>query len=235
MSKITPTQAKKNVGKLLRALQKLYPEANCALEHQNPFQLLIATILSAQCTDARVNMVTPSLFKEFPTPEKMAQAKPSEIEGLISSTGFFRQKAKSLLGSSKIISDEYGGEVPRTMEELNALPGVGRKTANVVMGNAFGKAAGIVVDTHVKRLSNRMGLTKQKNPEKIELELNKLIPQKHWINLPHWLITHGRQVCDARKPKCNECSLLKLCPRVGLPKLKEAVVKKQMSYKQVSS
>jgi len=219
--------------KLIQKLKKLYPDADCALHHKSPFQLLISTILSAQCTDARVNMVTPKLFEKYPTPQKMAVATNKEIEKIIESTGFYRQKTKSLLGTAKTLLEKHKGEVPKSMEDLNSLPGVGRKTANVVMGNAFGKAGGIVVDTHVKRLSFRLGLTKQKDPTKVELELNKIIPHKYWIDLPHWLITHGRQVCNARKPKCEECGLLKLCPRKGLPKLKLQKVKHSIGFKEL--
>lgn len=229
-----------DIKKIISKLQKMYPGAECSLTHESPFELLIATVLSAQCTDARVNIVTPALFKKYPTPEAMAKADKSDIERLISSTGFFRQKTKSLLGTSQKIVAEHGGEVPQTVEELTALPGVGRKTANVVLGNAFGKPAGIVVDTHVKRLSFRLGLTKQTDPEKIEKELNQIVPKQHWVNFPHWLIQHGRAVCMARNPQCESCELLSICPRKGLSKIKsvkgvqKTLVKRSVSHYELS-
>ena len=199
-------------NQLVEALPRVYPEAHCELDFKTPLQLLIATILSAQCTDKRVNMVTPTLFARYRTAADYARAKPAELEKLIQSTGFFRSKTKSIRAVSAVIEKTYGGKVPQTMAELHALPGVGRKTANVVLGNAFHKNEGIVVDTHVMRLSQRLGLTTQQDPEKIERDLMKLIPQKHWTNWSHWLIWHGRRRCFARKPDCENCELLRLCP-----------------------
>ena len=210
---------KDRARKIARSLAKAYPEAVCALSHDNPFQLLAATILSAQCTDARVNAVTPQLFKTFPTPEKLARATQSEVEDIIRSLGFFRAKAKSLRGMATKLTDEFHGEMPRTIEELITLPGVGRKTANVLLGTAFGIATGVVVDTHVRRLSRRLGLTKHTDPARIERDLMELLPSTEWVNFSHRLIHHGRRICAARKPKCPECPLLSLCPRVGLPPL----------------
>lgn len=201
---------------IYEALAKLYPSAHCALTHRNPFELLVATILSAQCTDERVNMVTPELFKQYPTPQAMAKAKPDDLETLIRSTGFYRNKAKSIRGAALAITQEHAGEVPDTMDELLTLPGVARKTANVVLGNAFGKNEGMVVDTHIGRLSHRLGFTKQTDPKKIEQDLMALFPQDQWTMLAHLLIFHGRQVCKARKPMCSECALYDHCPRVGV-------------------
>ncbi len=201
----------KRVAAILAKLDEGYPEATCALLHQNPFQLLIATILSAQCTDVRVNMVTPVLFKKYPSPEAFAFATPNDLENEIRSTGFFRNKTKSILGASKKIAEEFGGQVPETMEQLLTLPGVARKTANVVLGTAFGIAAGVVVDTHVQRLAGRLDLTKNTDPQKIEQDLMKVIPREKWIAFSHQLIWHGRRVCQARKPRCSECILEPLC------------------------
>jgi endonuclease-3 len=201
----------KRVAAILDILAKTYPGVVCALHHRNAWELTVATILSAQSTDARVNMVTPELFKRFPTPKAMASAPLPEIEELIHSTGFFRNKAKSIKGAAQVVVDEFGGEVPRTMEEMLKLPGVARKTANVVLGSWYGIPSGIVVDTHVMRLSRRLELTKETTPEKIERDLMTIIPQDHWINFSHELIHHGRQVCIARKPKCVDCTLEKLC------------------------
>ena len=198
--------------RLYRGLGKLYPDAHCELNHENPYQLLVATILSAQCTDIRVNMVTPSLFERFPAPSDMAEAKVEEVENLIRSTGFYRNKAKSLISSSRDISISHKNRVPNTMEELLRLKGVARKTANVVLGNAYGKNDGVVVDTHVSRLSTRMGLTQEKAPEKIEVDLMALFPRKNWCLLSHLLIWHGRRVCNARRPRCQECLVARLCP-----------------------
>lgn len=209
---------KDRAKRIYKKLEKLYQDAHCALNHKNPFQLLVSTILSAQCTDVRVNMVTPALFKRFANAKTMAGAKPSELEALIRSTGFFRNKAKSLKNASRVIMDEHGGRVPDTMESLTALPGVARKTANVVLGNAFGKNEGIVVDTHVGRLSQRMGLTKHKDPKKIEQDLMKLFDRSTWALLAHLLIFHGRQVCSARSPQCETCQLIDLCRQVGVKK-----------------
>ncbi len=197
---------------VFKRLKKEFPEAKCALDHQDPFELLIATILSAQCTDERVNKVTPALFKRFPTPEKMAQASLEELEELIHSTGFYKNKAKSLLGASQKIIKEYGGEFPVDMQKLIALPGVGRKTANVVLGNAFNAPEGVVVDTHVTRLSHLLGLSKQNTAEKIEDDLNKLYKKNQWVMISHFLILHGRKTCIARRPKCESCILADLCP-----------------------
>lgn len=203
----------------VRGLARLYPDAKCSLNHETPFQLLVATILSAQCTDARVNLVTPALFKRYPDAFALAKAPQAEVERLIQSTGFFRNKAKSLIACSQALAERHGGEVPRTLEELTPLPGVGRKTANVVLGNAFG-VPGMVVDTHVKRLSGRLGLAKQKTPEKIEQELMAVVPRAEWVNLAHRLIDHGRRVCLAQRPKCDACALAEFCPRIGVGKKK---------------
>jgi endonuclease III len=197
---------------LVRVLPEVYPDAHCELNFKTPLQLLIATILSAQCTDMRVNMVTPALFARYRTPADYAKAKPADLEKAIQSTGFFRNKTRSIRAATATIEKKHGGRVPETMAELHALPGVGRKTANVVLGNAFHKNEGIVVDTHVARLSERLGLTVQKDPEKIERDLMKLIPQQQWTNWSHWLIWHGRRRCFARKPDCQNCELFRLCP-----------------------
>lgn len=200
------------MSELLRLLHEAYPDATCALHHRNAFELLVATILSAQCTDERVNQVTPALFAQFPTPAALAAADREEVEGLIRSTGFYHNKAKSIQTAAQRIVSAYGGDVPATMDELLTLAGVARKTANVVLGVVYGIADGIVVDTHVKRLSNRLGLTTATTPEKIERDLQAITPQAEWINLSHLLIFHGRQVCDARKPLCVSCTLRHLCP-----------------------
>jgi endonuclease III len=199
------------VRAILKGLDEAYPAVTCALVHENPFQLLIATILSAQCTDAVVNIVTKTLFTKYPTPKDLAYANPAELEQDIRPTGFFRNKTKSIMGASKRIIEEFGGEAPRTMEELLTLPGVARKTANVVLGTAFGIACGVVVDTHVQRLSGRLDLSKNIDPKKIEQDLMQIIPQERWILFSHQLIWHGRRVCQARKPKCLECNLEQLC------------------------
>jgi endonuclease-3 len=193
-------------------LHRMYPDAHCALDFQNPFQLLVATILSAQCTDKRVNMVTPALFSRYATPAAMAVAKPEELEEMIKSTGFFRNKTKSLLGMSAAVADRHAGVVPSELEELVKLPGVGRKTANVILGNAFGLNEGIVVDTHVTRVSQRLALTKNTDPVKIEQDLLPLFPREQWTLLAHLFIEHGRQICVARNPKCDQCPLSDLCP-----------------------
>ena len=199
------------VREILETLDEAYPKVTCALEHHTPFQLLIATILSAQCTDERVNQVTKTLFAKYRTPKDFAYANPSELEQDIRPTGFFRNKTKSIMGASKKIVEEFGGEVPRTMDELLTLPGVARKTANVVLGTAFGIAVGVVVDTHVIRLSNRLELTRNSDPKKIEQDLMQVIPKEKWILISHQLIWHGRKICQARKPKCVECTLQHLC------------------------
>lgn len=210
---------RKHARKIARALTKAYPDAVCALSHEDPYQLLAATILSAQCTDERVNLVTPVLFRRYPTPESLARSSPTDVEKIIKSTGFFRAKAKNLRGMAAKLVEEFGGQMPRTIEDLTSLPGVGRKTANVVLGTCFGIATGVVVDTHVKRIAHLLGLTKHTNPEKIEQDLMHLLPRSEWVNFAHRLIHHGRRICIARRPKCIECPLLKLCPRVGLPAL----------------
>ncbi len=197
---------------VIKRLRKTYPNAHCALNHSNAFELLIATILSAQCTDARVNIVTADLFRKYRGPKDFLDVSQAELEKDIHSTGFFRNKAKNIQAACKRIIDVYGGEVPDTMEDLLTLGGVARKTANVVLGNAFGIASGVVVDTHVSRISQLLGLTKSKTPEKIEADLAKLVPKKDWIMFPHWMIHHGRQICIARRPKCAECVLNDICP-----------------------
>lgn len=199
------------IAAILDVLAKTYPGVVCALTHRNAWELTVATILSAQCTDVRVNMVTPALFKAFPTPKAMAAASLPEIEELIRTVGFFRSKAKSIQGAARIVVEEFGGKVPQTMDEILRLPGVARKTGNVVLGSWYGIAEGVVVDTHVMRLSRRLELTRQTTPQKIELDLMKIIPQNRWINFSHELIHHGRQVCVARKPRCADCTLEKLC------------------------
>jgi endonuclease III len=199
------------VRAILQKLDEAYPDVTCALVHENPFQLLISTILSAQCTDVRVNQVTKTLFAKYRTPKDFAYADPSDLEQDIRPTGFFRNKTKSIMGASKKIVEEFGGEVPRTMEQLLTLPGAARKTANVVLGTAYGIACGIVVDTHVTRLSARLDLSRQTDPRKIEQDLMKIIPPEKWILFSHQLIWHGRKVCQARKPRCAECNLERLC------------------------
>jgi endonuclease-3 len=206
-------------GRVIRMLQRLrtaYPDAECALQHKNPLQLLTATILSAQCTDTRVNMVTPALFAKYKTASDFASAPPGEIEDVIRSTGFFRNKAKSIRNACRGIIKHYGGKVPDTMQELLQLDGIGRKTASVVLGVAFHKAEGIVVDTHVARLSFRMGLTRQRTPEKIERALMKILPQEDWIDFSHLLIWHGRKRCTARRPDCIQCEVRQPCPKIGV-------------------
>lgn len=198
--------------KILRKLKELYPAAECALRFRNAYELLIATILSAQSTDKTVNEVTPALFAKYPSPHDLAQADLAELERIIHATGFFRNKARNLLGCAQVLVTRHNAEVPQTMAELTALPGVGRKTANVVLGNAFGKNEGIVVDTHVRRLAQRLGFTKHERPEKIEQDLTAWAPQKDWTIFSHLLILHGRQICAARKPRCEECALRAECP-----------------------
>jgi endonuclease-3 len=204
---------------IYRRLGKLYPDAHCALHHSNPFQLLIATILSAQCTDQRVNLVTPILFAHFPNPAAFAQAELTEIEEVIRSTGFFRAKAKNIRAACQAIVERHGGQVPGTLDELVALPGVGRKTANVVLGDGFG-VPGITVDTHVGRLSRRLGFTKQTDPVKVERELMQIWSKSDWTLYNHRMIFHGRQVCFARAPACSRCALIDLCPRIGVTQSK---------------
>ena len=208
--------ADKDVKKLLRGLRKLYPDADCELRHSSPLELLVATILSAQSTDQRVNQVTEHLFAKYKTAADYAAADPEVFEQEVRSTGFYRNKTKLVLGAAKRMVEAYGGEVPGTLEELVTLPGVARKTANLVLGTAFGKPTGVVVDTHVTRLSYRLGLTRQKNPVKIEQDLMAAVPKKDWIFLGHAVILHGRRVCKARKPLCSECGLANVCPRNGV-------------------
>jgi endonuclease-3 len=199
------------VRAILEKLDEAYPDVTCALVHENPFQLLISTILSAQCTDVRVNQVTKTLFAKYRTPKDFAYADPNELEQDIRPTGFFRNKTKSIMGASKKLLEEFGGEVPRTMEEVLTLPGAARKTANVVLGTAYGIASGVVVDTHVARLSERLDLSRNTDPRKIEQDLMKIIPREKWILFSHQLIWHGRKICQARKPRCAECNLERLC------------------------
>jgi endonuclease-3 len=202
--------------KIIAALDRTYPEAHCELNHGDPLQLLVATILSAQCTDKRVNIVTKELFKKYRSAEDYANAPLAELERAVKSTGFFRNKAKNIQACCRKLVELHGSRVPHTMEELTQLDGVGRKTANVVLGNAFGINVGVVVDTHIARLSQRLGLTQQKTPEKIELELMALVPQKQWTLFSHWLIWHGRRRCAARKPDCENCEIKQNCPRIGV-------------------
>jgi endonuclease-3 len=199
------------IAAILKALDEAYPKAECALTHRSPWELLVATILSAQCTDVRVNMVTPELFRRFPTPQKMAKATLPELEALIRTTGFFHNKAKSIQGAAHKIVAEFGGQVPQTLAELITIPGAARKTANVVLGVCFNKAEGVVVDTHVFRIAHRLGLAKGDTPQKVEQELMRIIPQSRWIDFSHQIIHHGRQVCEARKPKCERCNLEQIC------------------------
>ena len=207
----TAAERRERVSAILKWLDKAYPDANCALRHRSPWELLVATILSAQCTDKRVNEVTPGLFEKYPTPTDFAAVKPEVLAQDIRSTGFFNNKAKSVVGAAQRIIAEFGGQVPKTMEALLTVPGAARKTANVVLGTAYGIAAGVVVDTHVSRLSNRLDLTKQSDPVKIEQDLIKILPQERWILFSHQLIFHGRALCIARKPRCAECGLDSLC------------------------
>jgi len=199
------------IAAILKGLDEAYPDVDCALTHRSPWELLVATILSAQCTDVRVNMVTPELFRRFPTPAAMAIATLPELEDLIRTTGFFHNKAKSIQGAARKIVNEFNGQVPQTLAELITIPGAARKTANVVLGVCFGKAEGVVVDTHVFRIARRLGLAKAETAEKVEQELMQILPKNRWIAFSHQLIHHGRQVCDARKPKCDRCNLEQLC------------------------
>jgi endonuclease III len=216
--KETKEQLKERAGQIIRALKKSYPQAACALNHANPFELLIATILSAQCTDERVNIVTANLFRKYRGPEDYASVAREELERDINSVTFFRNKAKSIQEAGRLLIEKHDGQVPRTLEDLVELPGVGRKTANVVLGTAFGIPTGVVVDTHVSRLSQRLGLTENKQPEKIEADLIELLPKKEWIDFSHRLIWHGRKICQARKPMCEKCGLEKFCPSSTLKK-----------------
>ncbi len=205
-------ELKTRTREVIRRLKRAYPGAKCSLNHSNPFELLVATILSAQCTDERVNIVTADLFRKYRKPEDYLKVPPRELEKDIQSTGFFRNKTKSIQGTAKMLTEQYGGEVPQTMDELLELPGVARKTANVVLGNAFDIHAGVVVDTHVTRLSHRLGFTQQKTAEKIEQDLIPIVPKKDWVIFPHLMIYHGRKICKARTPLCAECIIEKQCP-----------------------
>jgi endonuclease III len=208
----TTDELKKRVRDVIRRLKRAYPDAKTALNHSNAFELLVATILSAQSTDERVNIVTADLFRKYRKPEDYLKVPPSELEKDIHSTGFFRNKTKSLQGTARVLLEKYGGEVPHTMDELLELPGVARKTANVVLGNAFGVKAGVVVDTHVMRLSHRLNFSQEKTAEKIELDLIEIVPKKDWVLFPHLMIFHGRRICKARSPMCAECVVEKQCP-----------------------
>lgn len=205
-------ELKQRVRKIIRLLKRAFPDAKCSLNHSNAFELLIATILSAQCTDARVNIVTQDLFRKYRKPEDYLKVSPKELQQDIRTTGFFRNKTTSIQGAAKVLTEQYGGKVPHTMDELLELPGVARKTANVVLGNAFGISAGVVVDTHVTRLSHRLGLSAQKTAQKIEQDLIAIVPKKDWVIFPHLLIAHGRAICKARNPLCAECAVERLCP-----------------------
>jgi len=203
------------IAAILGGLAELYPDATCELRFRSPFELVVATILSAQCTDARVNLTTPELFRRWPTPRALAEAPPAALEDVIRSTGFFRNKAKSLRGMARTLVEDFGGKVPRTMDEMLELPGVARKTANVVLGTAYGLATGVVVDTHVQRVTQRLGLTKHEDPKKIELDLMANVPKEQWVDFGHRVIWHGRRLCFARKPQCNDCPLP--CPAREAP------------------
>ena len=210
------TDQKQRAREIIKRLKKEYPDAHCALNHTNAFELLIATILSAQCTDERVNIVTANLFRKYRQPQDYVNVLQTELEQDIHSTGFFRNKAKNIQAACQKIIEEFGGEIPQTMDELLTLNGVARKTANVVLGNAFGIASGVVVDTHVSRLSQRLGLTAETNAEKIEKDLQRLVTEKDWILFPHLMISHGRKICQARKPKCEQCVSNEICPKIGV-------------------
>ena len=216
MPRETAAAKKERTMNIIAALQRTYPNAHCELNFSNPLELLVATILSAQCTDKRVNLVTAELFKQYRSAKDFADAPPAEMEAAVKSTGFFRNKAKNIQACCAMLVEKFGGEVPRTMEELHALAGVGRKTANVVLGNAFGVNVCVVVDTHVTRLANRLGLAKGADAVKLEQDLMKLVPQPQWALFSHWLIWHGRRRCDARKPDCVNCEIKQFCPQVGV-------------------
>lgn len=216
MAKESKVKKMDRVKKIISLFKRYYPDAKCALDHETPEELLFATILSAQCTDVRVNMVTPKLFQAYPSLEALSQAQQKDVEDIIKSTGFYRNKAKNIIAAAKDLVETHNGRMPRTMEDMTQLAGVGRKTANVVLGNAFNIPSGVVVDTHVRRLSNRLGLVNHQNPEIIERELKEIVPQKNWVMFSHWLITHGRRVCRARKPQCETCFLFDHCPRRGV-------------------
>ena len=209
-------ETKRQTGKIVGQLRRRYPDATCSLDFRNPLELLVATILSAQCTDERVNLVTKDLFKRYTTAADYARAPREQLEGDIQSTGFFRNKAKNIQGCCQTLAEEHGGDVPQNLDVLVALPGIGRKTANVVLGTAYGIASGIAVDTHVGRLSRRLGLTRQKDPVKIERELMEMIPEEEWVAFSHRMIQHGRRCCTARKPACDDCPFGSFCPRVGV-------------------
>lgn len=213
------SNSKRDISRIIQLLKKRFPNAECTLNYENPLQLLIATILSAQCTDARVNIVTKSLFQKYRRPEDFVKVKSEELEKDIRSTGFYRNKAKNIQGTCKRIIENFEGKVPETMEDLLTLPGVARKTANVVLGNAYGLAEGVVVDTHVQRISKRLGLTEESSPQKIEVDLMRILPRKEWIQFSHLLILHGRTTCKAIKPLCSECAVEDLCPKIGVKKL----------------
>lgn len=214
-ARLNSASEKRRMAEVLRVLRREYPESKCSLDYETPFQLLVATILSAQCTDERVNLVTPALFAKYPSPREMAKAKLADIERAIQSTGFFRNKAKSILETSKILVEQYSSEVPQELDQLVALRGVGRKTANVILGNAFG-IPGLVVDTHVGRLCRRLGFTKATDPVKVEKEMEPMVPREDWTQFSHLLISHGRAVCTARVAMCEECPVSRYCPKVGV-------------------
>ena len=214
----SPDELLRRARLIYARLRREYPDAHCELDFRTPYELIVATILSAQCTDARVNLVTPAFFRRFPTPRSLAQADPAEVEDLIRSTGFFRNKTRSLIGMARALGQDHGGIVPRDMDQLRELPGVGRKTANVVLGNAYGINAGVTVDTHVTRVAGRLALTRNTDPGLIELDLMPLFPRKNWTMLSHLLIWHGRRVCTARQPRCEACVVNELCPSALRPR-----------------
>ena len=214
--------AKVRITEIVKGLKEAYPDARCALDHKSPLELLVATMLSAQCTDVRVNQVTPTLFQKYPSAQDLAGAAQSNLERIIHSTGFFRNKAKNIKAACQRIISHFSGDVPKTMEELLSLPGVARKTANVVLGTAYGISSGVVVDTHVFRIAHRLGLTRGKTPEKVELDLMKLLPREEWIDFSHRLIHHGRRICMARNPQCTSCRLDEVCPKLGVESKKTA-------------
>ncbi len=225
--RLSLAQRRELANKVVETLRRLYPDARCSLDYHTPLQLLIATILSAQCTDERVNKVTPALFARYRSAADFASADPRELENYIRSTGFYRAKAKNIIACCRALVERHGGELPRSLEELTKLPGVGRKTANVLLGTAWGIPAGIVVDTHVRRLARRMGLTQHTDPDKIERDLMELIPQEEWIAFGHRMIYHGRQVCLARNPRCDQCALNSFCPKIGVQTRKSQATRKR--------
>lgn len=225
--RLSLAQRRELANKVVETLRRLYPDARCSLDYRTPLQLLIATILSAQCTDERVNKVTPALFARYRSAADFASADPRELENYIRSTGFYRAKAKNIIACCRALVERHGGELPRSLEELTKLPGVGRKTANVLLGTAWGIPAGIVVDTHVRRLARRMGLTQHTDPDKIERDLMELIPQEEWIAFGHRMIYHGRQVCLARNPRCDQCALNSFCPKIGVQTRKSQATRKR--------